>query len=73
MTRVLYAMILCFVGGVIFSGGLGIVAGSEIALAALTLVGGALLASLGLYMLASGVVLLFHESSLTDRLKRWFE
>jgi len=73
MVHAMYAAMLIVVGSLMFASGLYIIAGSEIAIAALTLIAGAGVASLGVYMLGAAVVLIAHQTSLTDRLKRWVE
>jgi len=73
MIHAMYAALLIVAGSLMFAAGLYIIAGSEIAIAALTLIAGAGVAALGVYMLGAAVVLIAHQTRLTDWLKERME
>jgi hypothetical protein len=71
--RFLIAVALLLGGTLLFAVGISAIAGSEIAMGAVTLLFGALAAAFGIYLIASGISLVAHDTGITDQIKRWVD
>ena len=69
--RIVLASALLVAGVAAFVSAIYAIAGDELAMAVLTFAVSAMVASVGVYLIVTSIVVLAHETGITDRIKRW--
>ena len=69
--RLFLAFGLLLAGTLALASALYVIAGDELAMAVITFAAAALVASVGVYLIACGVIILAHETKFEEWIKRW--